>query len=201
MEARMLLKKLKDYGLIVKTVNGNIRLMPRKLINDKVITFVREHKNELLCVLSEEHQEKKQALGYRLDILRILLRRFMEHSLPNNPDIKISIKSVEERLDSTLQDYDYNLTEAINFFNSITPTPILTCKCGFNPPFCSCGGIPIPGVITCNKCEHFTPDVIGDGGGIGNCERHVQSTQELNGLLPLFRYAKRHCNKFSKLHD
>jgi len=74
------------------------------------------------------------------------------------------------------------------------------CQCGYNKPFCSCNIIS-PGMVTCNTCEHFTPDIIGDGSGIGNCGLEVKWTQEFTGRMPLFRYSERHCQQFSKLMD
>ena len=54
-------------------------------------------------------------------------------------------------------------------------------------------------IVSCNNCEHFTPDQIGDGAGIGNCDMGVKWTQEFDGRRLLYRYADRHCEKFSKL--
>lgn len=71
-------------------------------------------------------------------------------------------------------------------------------KCGYNNPFCSCNIIP-PGMVTCNRCEHFTADIIGDGAGIGSCGLEVKWTQEVHGKMPLFRYSTRNCSHFSKL--
>jgi len=56
-------------------------------------------------------------------------------------------------------------------------------------------------IVTCNTCELFTPDEIGDGAGIGDCALGIKWTQEYNGRRPLFRYAERHCVQFSKLMD
>jgi len=56
-------------------------------------------------------------------------------------------------------------------------------------------------IVTCNACEQFTPDKMGDGMGIGNCELGIKYTQEFNGRMPLFRYSERHCKQFSKLMD
>lgn len=53
-------------------------------------------------------------------------------------------------------------------------------------------------IVTCNTCELFTPDKIGDGAGIGNCELGIKWTQEFTGRMPLYRYSERHCKQFSK---
>jgi hypothetical protein len=52
-------------------------------------------------------------------------------------------------------------------------------------------------VVTCNSCVHFSPDKIGDGAGIGDCYLNVKWTQEFDGRRPLYRYAERHCEKYS----
>ena len=54
-------------------------------------------------------------------------------------------------------------------------------------------------IVACDNCEHFTPDRIGDGAGIGDCYLGLKWTQEFDGRRPLYRYADRHCEKFSKL--
>ena len=52
-------------------------------------------------------------------------------------------------------------------------------------------------VVSCNSCAHFSPDKIGDGIGIGDCSLNVKWTQEFDGRRPLYRYAERHCEKYS----
>lgn len=59
MKPRTLLKKLTDYGLSVTVNDDKIRLSPRGLINEKVISFVVSNKEQLLAALYEEHREKK----------------------------------------------------------------------------------------------------------------------------------------------
>lgn len=197
MKAWTLLKKLTDHGLTVKIVSDNIRLSPRRLINDRVLAFVLTNKNELLGALRNEHLERKQALGHRIQILRVLLSRFIK---PVNPiAIFPTYGEIEEYLDDVLIKHDYDLEDAIATYSNIVDAPVLMCKCGYMPPFCRCGGTPIMGIVTCNACEYFTPDAVGDGAGIGNCSLGIKWTQELHGCMPLYRYADRHCAEFSKL--
>lgn len=56
-------------------------------------------------------------------------------------------------------------------------------------------------IVTCNQCKHFIGDKIGDGAGIGDCSIGIEWTQEVRGRLPLFRYAERHCNKFTQQNN
>lgn len=147
-----------------------------------------------------EHLKRKKSLGHRIEILRILVRRIMisikYENKKNRNTFIVNDKTVEEIVDYELAHHGYDLENAIDSCRSTAPEPELFCKCGYQPPFCSCGGISIPGIVTCNTCEHFTPDKIGDGGGIGSCALGVESTQEVSGKMPLFRYSKRHCDKF-----
>ncbi|AOW57833.1 TPA: hypothetical protein F8A23_08735 [Legionella pneumophila] len=77
-----------------------------------------------------------------------------------------------------------------------------TChQCGYRNPFCSCKLPPKSGMVTCNSCNYFTVDIIGDGAGIGSCELGIKWTQEFNGRMPLFRYSERYCEQFNKLMD
>ena len=56
-------------------------------------------------------------------------------------------------------------------------------------------------MVACNNCVRFTPDKIGDGVGIGNCDLDIKWTQEFTGRMPLFRYSERHCKQFNQLMD
>lgn len=78
-------------------------------------------------------------------------------------------------------------------------TELICSKCGYFESLCGCKSGDSPSLVTCNGCEHFTPDKIGDGTGIGDCGLGIKWTQEYNGRKPLFRYAERHCKDFSKL--
>ena len=69
-------------------------------------------------------------------------------------------------------------------------------QCGYNKPFCSCD-TSYSGMVTCDTCEYFTPDIIGDGAGIGRCGRGIIWTEVLNRRTPLYRYADRYCEKYS----
>ncbi len=78
-------------------------------------------------------------------------------------------------------------------------TELICSQCGYLKSLCECTPGCNPQIVTCNGCEHFIPDKIGDGAGIGGCGLGIKWTQEYNGRKPLFRYAERHCNDFSKL--
>lgn len=152
MKARMLLKKLTDYGLTVKQIDDKIRLSPPYLVNDKVISFVRAHKNDLLYALHDEtpekHLERKNALHPgRLHIMKVLIRRFLNvescRQMVNYKDkLPINDNAIEDYLEMELVNFDYDLEAMINMYRHYTP-PVnnfsITCKkCGYNPPFCSC---------------------------------------------------------------
>jgi hypothetical protein len=186
-KARTLLRKLTDYGLTVQAINDEtIRLSPPELVNDKVLTFIRTHKNDLLCALHDEqktiHHRRKAALREgRVEILRITLRHYLK---PGNPSNNVVSKhELEEYLDCVLKQFDYAIEDAIQTYKNIIVKPVMTCKCGYNPPFCSCGGISLSAVVACNQCEHFIPDNIGDG-GIGKCDLDIEWTSELKGRMP-----------------
>jgi len=83
MEANAVLEKIRKRGLTIKAVGDSISLAPKDLINHQMIGFVREYKQELLAVLNDErtpsHIERKRMLREgRLEVLRILLWRFLE---------------------------------------------------------------------------------------------------------------------------
>jgi hypothetical protein len=82
-------------------------------------------------------------------------------------------------------------------FQSQNPS-FTICKCRYQPPFCSCNYMH-PNQVTCDQCINFNPDQIGDGAGIGSCKIGIEWTQEINGHMPLYRYAHRHCDQFTKL--
>lgn len=137
MKARTLLKKLTDYGLKVTQSGDNIRLSPSQLVNDKVLTFVRSHKNHLLSALHDEqtelHSKKKLSLREgRLEVFRLMLQRYLKLN---------QASKIEDFLDDILIQFNYDLEKAINYYRKITPEPMLIdvrCQCGYMPPFCNC---------------------------------------------------------------
>lgn len=142
MKARTLLKKLTEHGLTVKIVDDKIRLSPRQLINDKVLAFVRTHKNDLLCALHDENRERKRTLHQgRLDVLRVIMRRYLKSGDPSRM-IPTSYE-IEDYIDWVLKQHDFDLEDAITTYRNITPEPVFVCECRYLPPFCSCGGITV----------------------------------------------------------
>lgn len=53
--------------------------------------------------------------------------------------------------------------------------------------------------VKCIDCEHFAPDKIGDGGGIGSCGVGITWTQQVHGRMPLYPNVLSYCLHFSKL--
>lgn len=140
MKARSLLKKLTDHGLTVKQVDDKIRLSPVMLINEKVISFVRNHKEALISALNDEHREKKRKLGHRIGTLQVCLRRYYE-AQGQWKDDALHWQALNQWLDQILVCWKYNLEEAIDHYGSLTPEPAYTCKCGLRAPFCSCSDV------------------------------------------------------------
>jgi hypothetical protein len=147
------------------------------------------------------HLKRKKSLGHRIQILRILIWRILNdirhEKNTGQAAFIVNDSAVESLIDYEIIHHDYDLEAAIDSCRSAAREPVLFCKCGYQPPFCSCGGIPIPGIVSCHSCVHFSSDKIGDGAGVGRCAVGVESTQEVYGCMPLFRYVNRHCDKFS----
>lgn len=72
-------------------------------------------------------------------------------------------------------------------------------QCGYHKSACECAHMRSSERVSCNDCEYFSPDNLDNVTGIGTCELGIIWTQEYNGQKPLYRYAKRHCGRFSKL--
>lgn len=54
-------------------------------------------------------------------------------------------------------------------------------------------------LIQCNICNHFMPDTIGDGSGIGHCTMNIKWTSSSHGKMPLYRYADRYCVQYQQI--
>lgn len=205
METRTILEKIRQRGFTISAIGNAISLSPKRLLNDRMISFVREHKEELLTALYQEqderkssHLERKRALHQdRLEVLRCLIRRYLNSGDPIR--VMVTDSEVDEYFDWVLRQHDYDFEDAISTYRNLIPEPNLMCKCRYRPPFCSCGGAAASGRVTCNDCKYFIPDQVGDGAGIGHCTIGLQYTQELNGHRPLYRYADRCCDRFSLL--
>jgi len=108
----------------------------------------------------------------------------------------------ENFLDEVLRLYDYDLEQAIDAYRMIVE-PIITfgavCgQCCYSPVFCMCADV-ASCEVSCGDCQHFIPDTVGDRVGIGSCHIGLIWTRESSGMRPLYRFAKRHCDKFIEL--
>src|SRR5579872_5056943 len=199
MEARILLQKIRQRGFTITALGNKLALAPKQLINDQVLFFFQKNKQKLLTALYEEedeHKKKKNKLGHRLGTLQICLKRCYGNSWKDEPE---SWLRLNQWLDQILMDWNYDLEGAIAHYRGLAPEPTYICKCGLRPPFCSCGGVQLPGVISCDQCLNFQPDTIGDRSGIGLCKKGIVWTEEGNKRMPLFRYAKRLCHIFTAI--
>lgn len=182
MEAIAVLQKMRQQGLVVKAQGTQISLSPKHLINDKMISFVRKHKEALLTALYKEqdeqrtlHLERKRGLrDGRLQILRETLCRYIKPGCPG--DLSPTKREVEEYLDSVLKQHDYDVEDAITTYRNISAPVVLK------------------RTVICNHCKNFTPDE--GSNGIGYCALGINWTQERDGRVPLYPYAERHCDKF-----
>ena len=106
----------------VKTNIGDV------IVNDGILT-----KKEYAAI--KLHYDRKASLGSRLVILR--------------ESIKLSYKGstddLEDLIDHTLKDNNYNVDQAIDHYRSIakqlestTELDISKCHCGYRKPFCLC---------------------------------------------------------------
>ena len=149
MEARTLLQKMRQRGFIIKAEGNAISLAPKKLLNDQIIAFISNHKNELLTALYQEqddqkalHRDRKADLPQgRLEMLRIILRRYVK---PGNPlDRRPTEHELEQYLDEILVTHNYDIEDVIATYRNITAPSIiapLTCSiCECRPLFCGCG--------------------------------------------------------------
>jgi len=185
MDASIILQKIRRKGFLITPSGSQISIKPKKLLNGRMIAFLQAHKNMLLTALYQEqdnakilHQKKMRALHPgRLHVLKM----HIQHRLRAEKHYTPTDKEINDSLGTILVESDYDLENAISThqfaIDLYTQTSLET-------------------AITCDACKHFSPDRIGDGAGIGSCELKVPWTQGNNGRVPLYRYARRHCDGF-----
>lgn len=140
MKPRTLLKKLTDHGLTVKRIQDNtLRLFPMKLVNEKVILFVKRNKEALISALIDEHREKRNTLGHRVGRLQVCLIRGFEAEGAWKDD-NHHWQMLNAIVDRILIERNYRLEEAIQHYETLFPEPAYHCKCGYKAPFCGCPG-------------------------------------------------------------
>lgn len=155
MDADAILNKLRLRGIDVVAIGNAISLTPKRLVNDQMVAFIRKHKEYLLTALYQEedkrialHKKRKYALRQgRLEVFRILLRRFLNDAkcremVNFKGGTAINDKTIEDYLDSELINFGYDIDAAIEMYQAYTPKPVVECKCRYQRPFCSCGGVP-----------------------------------------------------------
>jgi len=94
-----------------------------------------------VIVFEKVHKQKKDSLGHRVHILRVLIQRFYREKRDLFTPVDY-IKHCEAVLDNTLSRFDYDLEGVIDSWRAITPalgqTPATCEKCGYRPVFCRC---------------------------------------------------------------
>lgn len=150
---------LRMRGLKVVIEGGQtFRVSPNDRVDGHLHQYIKNNKASILGELFQElergdegeepsHQQKKAELRKgRVEIFRILLRRFLNDEKCRamvqfkgpNP---VTDKALEAYLDSELVNFEYAIEEAITMYRHYTPpAPMETgqCRCGYNPPFCAC---------------------------------------------------------------
>ncbi len=79
------------------------------------------------------HHDRKDKLGSRL----VILREYIKQSYNGNRD------ELEDLLDCTLKENNYDLEQAIEYYRSIiqkqdSRSEIGSCQCEYRKPFCLC---------------------------------------------------------------
>lgn len=90
---------------------------------------------------TKDHQRKKEQLGHRVQVLRVLVRRHYAAKRDAFTEDQFC-KQVEAVLDNVLHKYDYDLEHCIDSFRKIVPAlqsvPTVCTVCEYRPPFCLC---------------------------------------------------------------
>lgn len=146
MEAKTILYKIRHRGFTMQPVGNNISLWPKRLLNDRMMTFVKQHKAKILTALYQErdeeeliHQTHKQVLRQgRLVILHNLIKQCYGNNWKHDA---AHWQAVEDLIDRELKQNEYDLEKIIDHYRKIAPPPAIydpRCKCGYIPPFCVC---------------------------------------------------------------
>lgn len=106
----------------IKTNIGDV------IVNDGILS------NEEYAAI-KLHRDRKASLGGRL----VILRESIKLSYKGNSD------DLEDLIDHTLKDNNYNVNQAIDYYRSIAQKlegnaepDISICHCGYRKPFCLC---------------------------------------------------------------
>ena len=142
MKYESLLEQFRTRGFVLAAAGGGIILSPKKLINERLINFVRKHKEGLLTALYQEqdvHRGRKNALGHRMKVLRNFIKAAYGNQWRYD---NTCLAELDEAVNETLMKYNYDLELAIDCWRPLSKnTPVHEarhCGCGYVPPFCSC---------------------------------------------------------------
>src|ERR1700722_13891912 len=138
MNAMELLHHLQHKGINLTLLEGNrIKAYPSAALNDNVRNVIRTNKLALVAALRHEHIAKRKALGYRVDVLKVLISRLLNKNFTS-----ASQHALEEFIDKVLKEFKYNLEKAIDHYRGIAPKPATTLAqcdtCGYRSLFCKC---------------------------------------------------------------
>jgi hypothetical protein len=94
-----------------------------------------------VVAMEKSHSRKKEALGHRVQVLRVLIRNYYKEKQLSFLEGDF-VNHCEAVLDNMLSRFSYDLEMIIDSWRNIVPElkqqPITCEKCGYRPVFCRC---------------------------------------------------------------
>lgn len=91
--------------------------------------------------VEEMHRKQKDAIGFRLQVTRVLVRRYYQDKRDHLTEFDFT-RHCEAVLDNMLCRYNYDNEAIIDKWREILPllkqTPMVCEACGYRPVFCLC---------------------------------------------------------------
>jgi hypothetical protein len=171
MKIEAALKRMAEDGFFVSVDGDDLRIQSDKSLNDEQRTFLKKHKTEIIA-------ELQTATVYDLD-------RYVSEKAGAIKYWRFLHNGVEVDFASGA-----TVAEAVDLLR-IGSDDVLEPVIEYDEPDAE----PDTEQVTCGDCEHFQPDKIGDGSGIGSCQAGAWTPGR--GLC-LYPNAKRFCNDFKQ---
>lgn len=94
-----------------------IKIFGEGLLTEEELEEVNKNNMQYVMTLYKLHENRKKALGHRVQVLRVLVRRLYEHKRLSMNEFEFNVR-VEKYLDNFLVKYEYNLERAIRVLRS-----------------------------------------------------------------------------------
>lgn len=204
------IQSIRQAGFVIGIENDSLAVDPFSKLNETQLKFLRENKQGIIAVLSATVMDRHAAEKEAAELLRIASDDELEALSVTEEPKPLSEEEVSQLLDRAITGLNLSRSQ---LRAKLSDDDMAGIRCGdikfetlraYSEIWAKREPMPVDDgrdirtdrkQVTCGACEHFRPDTIGDGTGIGTCSSNAWKPGRGPCLYPR---AKRFCEEFKQ---